>query len=416
MNSKSGQYPHQSVVLWKPLITLAKVGFYSTAGTLATTALLGIVDAGAGIAQTIPVLPPVEVPDATIPNPNLLTPDALELYAPLPPLGYPEQSPQRAPDAQFKQYILGIGDAIAATVERYPDLNFTSQIDLQGNILVPLVGKLPVIGLTPEQVQDLLQRSFSEFVVDPKVTVVLAGTRPATITITGEVLRPGYYSLGPGSPLTAALQVAGGTTNEADLRTVIIRRRSPVNNSIIEQQIDLFTPLQNASALPDVQLRDGDAVVVLKLEAGTTTDYDLSLASRSTLAQPQIIVRVLSYPNGRIGNLNLPNGSTFVDALTSLAPSLTDANLRSIAVIRFDPEKGQAVTQRINGKRALLGDAAQNVPLQNEDVIVVGRSLVGKVENALRLVTRPFSDFLGFRNFFENIGDVFGSGNDNNNN
>jgi polysaccharide export outer membrane protein len=191
-----------------------------------------------------------------------------------------------------------------------------------------------------------------------------------------------------------------------------VRRRSPDGNSVIEQQVDLFTPLQNATNLPDLRLRDGDAVVVLKLEVGTTQDYDRTLAARSTIAQPTLTIRLLSYPNGRIGNISLPNGSNFIDALTALGPSLDDSNLREISLIRFDPEQGKAVTQRIDGKRALLGDISQNVPLQDEDVIVVGRTLVAKVNYALRLITRPFTDFLGFRSFFNNLTDVFG-GDDN---
>ena len=218
------------------------------------------------------------------------------------------------------------------------------------------------------------------------------------------------------SPLTAALQAAGGTTNLADLRNIVVRRRSPVDNTVLQQQVDLFTPLQNATELPDLRLRDGDSVVVLKLETGTLTDYDQTLASRSTLAQTTITLRVLSYPNGRIANLQLPNGSNFLDALTALAPSLEEANLREIAVMRFDPEQGKVVTQEINGKRVLLGDLAQNIPLQDEDVIVVGRSLLAKVRYALGFVTRPFSDFLGFRNFFNNLGNVFNNSNTNNNN
>ena len=356
----------------------------------------------------LPVLPSGETLDFNTPPPN-----PVDLYVPVPPLGYPEQAPQGLSPDQFNDYVLGIGDSIGVTVERFPDLNFQATIDLQGNISVPLVGKLQVLGLTPEAVQDILTERFNEFVVNPKVTVVLAGTRPATITITGEVVRPGYYSLAPGSQVIAALQAAGGVTNTGDLRTVVVRRRSPDGNSILEQQVDLFNPLQNASALPDdLRLRDGDAVVVLKLETGTATDYDQTLVARSTLAQPTLTIRVLSYPTGRIGNLNLPNGSTFIDALTSLAPSLEEANLREIAVMRFDPERGQVVTQKINGKRVLLGDISQNIPLQDEDVIVVGRSLLAKVEYALSFITRPFSDFLGFRNFFDNLGDVFGSGDD----
>ncbi len=354
-------------------------------------------------------------PQEDILNPNFPPTDIYDLRNPIPPLGYPEQSPQLVPSEQFNRYFLGVGDSIGVNVEKFTDLNFQGTLDLQGNIIAPLVGKVKVLGLTPEAVQDLLQQKFSQFVRNPKVTVVLAGLRPANVTIGGEVLRPGFYSLGPGSPLTAALQAAGGTTNLADLRNIVVRRRSPVDNTVLQQQIDLFTPLQNATELPDLRLRDGDSVVVLKLETGTLTDYDQTLASRSTLAQPTITLRVLSYPNGRIANLQLPNGSNFLDALTALAPSLEEANLREIAVMRFDPEQGKIVTQEINGKRVLLGDLAQNIPLQDEDVIVVGRSLLAKVRYALGFVTRPFSDFLGFRNFFNNLGNVFNNSNSNNN-
>jgi polysaccharide export outer membrane protein len=401
-------------VNWYAVGTLIAIGWLGQINSIAWATSQRIAEPSAPTTKKehaqIPTLPPPQDINSPTEGVNINVPDP---FAPPPPLGYPEESPQRVPDTQFNEYVLGIGDSIAVTVERFADLNFSGTIDLQGNVLVPLVGNINVLGLTPDQVEGKLAVAYSEFVVDPDVTVVLAGLRPATITIAGEVTRPGYYSLAPGSQLTAALQAAGGTTNLADLRTVIVRRRSPVDNSIIEQQIDLFTPLQNATALPDVRLRDGDSVVVLELETGTTTDYDRSLASRSTLATPQITLRVLSYPNGRIGNLNLPNGSNFIDALTSLAPSLDDADLGEIALMRFDPERGKVVTQEIDGKAVLMGDLAQNVPLQNEDVIVVGRSLIAKINYALRLVTRPFSDFLGFRNFFENVGDVFGSGDDN---
>lgn len=450
MNLKSAQtHPHpRSLSWWHRLISLTSATLYSTVYTLAGTVLLGSMKtkvlANVAVGQTggdpiiavptqgaraqipvlpatepqlIPVPPPTEPLDSTLYGPDLLNPQPAQLYEPVPPLGYPQPAPTVNSADEFNRYILGIGDAIAVSVERFSDLSFQATIDLQGNISVPLVGKLQVLGLTPEAVQDILTEKFNQFVVNPKVSVVLSGTRPATITITGEVVRPGYYSLAPGSQVISALQAAGGVTNIGDLRTVVVRRRSLDGNSIIERQVDLFNPLQNATALPDdLRLRDGDAVVVLKLETGTATDYDQTLIARSTLAQPQITIRILSYPNGRIGNINLPNGSTFIDALTSLAPSLEDSNLREISLMRFDPERGEVVTQEINGKRVLLGDVSQNVPLQDEDVIVVGRSLIAKVNYALRLVTRPFSDFLGFRNFFENLGDVFGSGSDNNSN
>jgi polysaccharide export outer membrane protein len=229
-------------------------------------------------------------------------------------------------------------------------------------------------------------------------------------------VRPGYYTLPPGSQLSAALLTAGGTTSIADLRSVVVRRRSPVTNAIIEQQVDIFTPLQNGTSLPELRLQDGDAVIVSKLEVGTTEDYDRRLVSRSSVAQQQIAIRVLSYAGGGLGTLNLPNGSTFVDALTAISPDLDNARLGRIALIRFDPEKGKALTQQLDGKDALMGDVSQNVPLQHNDVIVIGRNLIGRITFALNTFTQPFRDILGFLLFFDSLqesaSDLFGPGGD----
>lgn len=360
-----------------------------------------------GLAQSVSGIKTPEthaqLPSLSPANPDLPLPPLTNPEQPLPPLGYPEQPSNVAPANQFSRYRLGVGDAIAVTVPRFPDLSFQSNVDLEGNIVVPLVGTLQVSGLTLERVQAEIQAGLNRFVIDPQVIVSLAALRPAQVTITGEVLRPGYYPLQPGSQLSAALLAAGGTTTMADLRTIVVRRRSLADNSFVEQQIDLFTPLQNGTSLPNLRLQDGDAVIVSKLEVGNTSDYDRSLVSRSSVAQQQINVRVLSYAGRGIGNLTLPNGSTFIDALAAIAPNPDNANLGRIALIRFDPEQGKAVTQELNGKRALRGDVSQNVLLQNNDVIVVGRNLIGRITYALSNFTQPFRDILGFLLFFDSL-------------
>lgn len=421
MNSKSELNTTQFALRGNRLIALSVAGLYGTASLLSATTLLWVIQSGmlvrAAVGQTagdlpassqnlgdraqLPILTPPEPFDPNDPNQDFPDPNA-----PVPPLGYPDQPLNPSSPAQFNQYQLGPGDAIAVTVERFPDLSFSGTLNLQGTVVAPLLGPLQLSGLTVEEVQERIRTGLNRFVIDPIVTVTLANVRPAQVTITGEVLRPGYYTLQPGSQLSAALLVAGGISTTADLRTILVRRRSAVNNSILEQQVDLFTPLQNGTSLPDLRLQDGDAVIVSKLEVGTATDYDRSLVSRSTVAVQQINVRVLSYAGGGgIRNVTLPNGSTFVDALTAIGPSSDNANLRRIALIRFDPEQGKAVTQQLNGKSALMGDISQNVPLQNNDVIVVGRNLIARLTYALSTFTQPFRDVLGFVLFFDSLRD-----------
>ncbi|BAY90677.1 MULTISPECIES: polysaccharide biosynthesis/export family protein [unclassified Tolypothrix] len=288
---------------------------------------------------------------------------------------------------------------VLSLVGQRPDLSFQAAINPEGYIVVPQVGTVSLQGLSVEEAQEKIRLSLSRVLVDPVVVVSLAAPRPVQVTISGEVFRPGIYSISSTIPRVAdALLTSGGTTMNADLRQVQVRRRL-VDGSVISQNIDLYTALQNGSSLPNTRLQDGDAIIVPRREIGSDDGYDRNLIARSTLAVPQIRVRVLNYAAGGIANQVLPNGSTFVDALGGI--SLDTANLRDIALVRFDPERGQAVTQRLDAKKALGGDGSQNVPLQDNDVIVVGRNLIGRITNALTTITQPFFNVQSFIRFFD---------------
>ncbi|WNZ22692.1 polysaccharide export protein [Leptolyngbya sp. NK1-12] len=306
----------------------------------------------------------------------------------------------------FAAYRLGPGDTLFVNVLRFPDLSFQNTIDLEGSMLIPLVGAMTLEGLTVAAAREQIRIALDQFIVDPQVDVILIAQRPVQVTLLGEVVRPGLYPLAA-PQLSVALVSAGGATTRADLRTVRVRRQL-VDGSIVEKDVDLFTPLQTASPIPDLQLADGDTIVVPTLTANA--DYDRNLIARSTLAQPQINVRVLNYATGArgggsIGSVQLPNGSSFVDAISTLSLDLGSADLRNIALVRFDVQQGKAVSQELDGKKALMGDQSQNPMLEHNDVIVVGRNFVARVTYALNNFTQPFRDILGFVLFFQSLVD-----------
>jgi polysaccharide biosynthesis/export protein len=327
-------------------------------------------------------------------------------------------------DAYFDAYRLGPGDSIFVNVLRFPDLSFQPTLDLQGNVVVPLVGSLSLEGFTIEQAEQSIQTALNRYVIDPEVDVTLVAQRPVQVTIAGEVVKPGVYPLNA-PQLEVALLTAGGTTRLADLRTVRIRR-TLIDGTVLERDIDLYSPLRNSTAVPRVRLEDGDSIIVPALNAETIATYDRTLVARSTLSQQEMVIRVLNYASGgggrggggaTIGSIRLPSGSSFLDAVTTIGISPDRADLRDVAVVRFDPIQGRAVTQELDAKDALLGDMSQNPPLENNDVIVVGRNLISRITYALNTFTQPFRDVLGFLLFFDEIRDnadnLFGPGGDN---
>jgi polysaccharide biosynthesis/export protein len=280
-----------------------------------------------------------------------------------------------------------------------PDPSFQAQVDPEGNIIVPQVGTVSVQGLSLKEAQEKIRQSLTNILVEPNLVVSLARPRPVQVTISGEVFRPGIYPVNSALPRVAdALFIAGGSTNSADLRQVQVRRRL-IDGSVISQTVDLYAVLQNDGSLPSLRLQDGDAIIVPRQEIGTDDGYDRNLVARSTLATPQIRVRILNYAGSGIVTQALPNGSSFIDVIAGI--NLDRANIRDIALIRFDPEQGRAVTQRLDARKALAGDASQNVALQDNDVIVVGRNLIGRITNLFSTITRPFFDARSFIRFIE---------------
>ena len=332
------------------------------------------------------------------------------LLNPEPSIDSEHDSPWRVPasetldhNVEFDAYRLGPGDSFYVNVEGFPEANFQATLDLEGNVLVPLVGIRSFQGLTLDEAIETLQHEMERLFVSPVVDVTLVTRRPVYVTLLGEVFRPGFYPLSD-PQLTSALLSAGGVTRLANLTSIQVRRtvrdRTGQPAHLLEENFDLFSPLANGQALPQIRLEDGDVIIIPALTAAESTQYDRTMVAQSNLAHPAITIRVLSYAAG-IGQLELPSGSTFLDAITAIGPTQQEVNIREIGLIRFDPDSGQVITQELNAKKALLGDMSQNIVLEDHDVLVINRSLLARITHHLGTITRPFRDVLGFLLFFD---------------
>lgn len=322
-----------------------------------------------------------------------------------PPLNTPSPQFEQNLDREFDTYRLDVGDSVSVNVPLFPEFSTVGVINEEGNIIMPILGRISLRGLnlTEAEAKIIYELSNRYLQVEPEVIVALAAPRPAQVGILGEVVRPGFYNFVSGSPLNIALSAAGGSTKNADLRSIIIRR-SLVDGTLIEREVDLYTPLLNSEALPNVRLQGGDTIIVNKLEIGSDRDYDRALIARSTLPQQTINVKIIApiVNGGRaLRNINLPNGSTFLDAVASLPPGDGILIKEEIAIMRFDREQGKVTTQILNTENALNGDVAEDVTLQDEDVLVVSRTFIGRVLNGFSVLTRPIRDLLGFQRFFD---------------
>jgi len=265
-----------------------------------------------------------------------------------------------------------------------------------------------VLGLTLDEVQTKIRLELGRKYLreEPEVIAVLTTARPVQLTILGEVQRPGFYSVAPNTSLAQVILAAGGGTPRADLRSIVVRRVL-VDGTVLEEKLDLYTPLIKGDRLPDLRLQGGDAVIVSKLEVGQETGYNRTLVARTTLTQQNITIRVLAplVPSGiALRNVSLPSGSTFLDVVASLPVSdRLRINVNEVSLLRFDSAKGGIVSQTLSPIAAVRGDISQNVPLEDQDVIIVTRTLLGEIFAAFNIITQPIRDITSFTNTILNL-------------
>ena len=162
-----------------------------------------------------------------------------------PPLPASEIGQARRP------YTLGVGDKVRINVYREPELSGEFAVGGTGTIAMPLIGEVPVKGLTRAEVEAALTSRLSPaFVRNASVSVEVYDFR--TFSILGEVQRPGTYAAREGTTLTAAIAAAGGYTYRANERRVLLKRADGPT-------------YYGVDADADVEVRPGDAIRVTEV-------------------------------------------------------------------------------------------------------------------------------------------------------
>jgi polysaccharide export outer membrane protein len=119
---------------------------------------------------------------------------------------------------------IGAFDKLTVTVFGVPELTTTAAVDASGTFNLPLIGSVPVEGLTSAELAADLRQRFARYVRDPQVNVVIDEAVSQQITIDGSVTRPGIYQVSGETTLMRAIAISGGLTEDALKREVLIFR------------------------------------------------------------------------------------------------------------------------------------------------------------------------------------------------
>jgi polysaccharide export outer membrane protein len=161
--------------------------------------------------------------------------------------------------AVSEDYKIAPLDTLNIEVFKSADLSKDYQVDLTGNIFLPLIGEVRAAGITARQLQaELVRRLGQNYYESPQVSVGLKASAARQVTVDGAVTSPGMYPVVGPVTLLQTIAMAKGPTEAANPRRIAVFRQ--VQGQRMAAAFDLTLIRRGQSE--DPQIYPGDIVVV----------------------------------------------------------------------------------------------------------------------------------------------------------
>ena len=169
-----------------------------------------------------------------------------------------------APDAPTvvpleQGYRIAPRDTLSVKVFKMPDLSGDYEVDLTGQIALPLIGSVRAVDLTTAELDDRLTAKLGEkYLRNPDISVGVKSSTRRNVTVDGAVVKVGTFSVNGPMTLIQAVAQAGGPTADSNPRRVAIFRQ--IGGQRQSAAFDL-TSIRRGEA-PDPSIYAGDIVIV----------------------------------------------------------------------------------------------------------------------------------------------------------
>ena len=162
----------------------------------------------------------------------------------------------------FTNYRLGPEDIISVEVfnqPRYSRAGIT--VPPSGRVSLSLIpGGVFVNGKTVDQVAEIIKKKYTEYIIDPQVTVSLDKAASYRYSIVGDVAQPGVRLMNHRMTVTEAIAEAGGVLTTGDRSKVRVLRRGP--DGVLAQIAVNVSDIYRGKAPDSTYLVPGDQIVV----------------------------------------------------------------------------------------------------------------------------------------------------------
>jgi len=285
----------------------------------------------------------------------------------------------------YPEYKIGAGDIITIKFMEGAEVReYVTTVRPDGRISYSFVDDLLVEGLTANEVDEALTEALKRYIRNPRIEITVKEFKSKIALLMGQVNRfdwrerrsgPGRYFLSGKTTLLDLIVMAGGAImgqeeSNADLKRVELVRKGT------KYTINLFDVMFRADALQNVIIDDGDIITIPEL--------------------PTFGERV--YVLGQVGSQGIYRLKDAHDLLAaiSIAGGTTKVAVDSdVKIIRgYSGENSTPMILSANYDEIVKkGDIAQNISLEDGDVVYVPRTPIGDM-NEFIANTVPLLEYM----------------------
>lgn len=265
-------------------------------------------------------------------------------------------------------YRLGPGDGIDVTVWEMPELSRALVVRPDGFISFPLIREINAAGKTPSQLEDALEQSLKEHLIEPEVNVVVTSVGSKSYYVFGAVANPGVYPHFRNTTLLQSIVTAGGFPS-------VFRAGQPV-------------PHGDLGRIRIIRTTDRGREIITKNLKGLK---DQEVLTEDIAVQPEDIIYIpqeakLVYVFGEVlvpGVVPITDDTRILEAILGAGGVRPTAKRDQILLIR--PNTGVPLYSCVSMKEIERGSLAANLPVQSGDIIFVPQKFIAKVAEFVQL-------------------------------
>jgi protein involved in polysaccharide export with SLBB domain len=255
-------------------------------------------------------------------------------------------------------YFVGPSDGFSVNIWSSKPLAFELTVTPEGTLIIPTVGEVQVSQMTLAAAKEKVAAAVRKRYLESELTMTLVNPRPIVVTVEGEVLNTGSYTMAAYNRVDKVLEAAnklmpGEAQSELDNIKFLMSTRRIIlrHNDRTQSRVDLQRFLALKEDRWNPYLREGDVVVV--------PPYDVH----------RNVIGVYGQVNAP-GRFEFADGDSVSDAIRFAFGFSPGAREDSVELTRQD-RTGYIRERTSIDARGILAGTVPDIPLQPGDRILV---------------------------------------------